>query len=644
MKIFWEYKDKLEEIKKEKPNTTDYFSGTLGEIDSIQRVKEFSKVLELSAGQPWETLIRTIWLLDNSTTKFDLLKVLSFSEEQKDEFFKIILNGVLSFHTLGNWVSPLKKNEFILQAIYDAIQVGITFGDDRYTTFQILDMGTCTHIESAAAKLYDFVLEIKSPIDVVKYIKQSNLPESLVVTFQPHPDPDKRFKGTFYLFLVYNGHLYSIANPERRLDYDNTAGMRRPDRYVDRKYDHVWLPFELLWEQSKTMDQIIPNTPVFRVMNFDVIKDKHPEIFYWLNMFTIRTIYEIERNIDKILIGVSTSSVGPLLEDLTKQKKILERIESESIVPRNEYLIKEYGSKLTEIVPVDIQTLPMVIGTERYIKELTEFEQRKKLADQIEEEVLKEYHEKKAEIRDWWFKFVESYNYDELINKVLKEDRYPMIMYNWCEYEQTLTEEEKQEIAVRHGEEYWYRISGFSGIPELYYGKIGMFKVLRSTKSWYFSGSLGREHSYRSINLFKIKPRKLNMETLLCQTCLRYKYKQIFEVVFKDWRQIVAFFGIKEGELPPIVKTHLHQAQESYIGNTILDDTDPVDSIEDPWFREEYDGSYRWGKSSGGDMSFGDEKSLSFFFAICNRDFNKIRRRLGFRIREPKVEIEEEEK
>ncbi len=89
-----------------------------------------------------------------------------------------------------------------------------------------------------------------------------------------------------------------------------------------------------------------------------------------------------------------------------------------------------------------------------------------------------------------------------------------------------------------------------------------------------------------SFRLNGTKPTRF--EEIRCDYCGRYKPKHPYILAFRDYMQFKAFFELtpkEEGRLPSQLRDYFSQNSEMYMGNSILDDLDPVDEIKNPWWR-----------------------------------------------------------
>lgn len=72
-----------------------------------------------------------------------------------------------------------------------------------------------------------------------------------------------------------------------------------------------------------------------------------------------------------------------------------------------------------------------------------------------------------------------------------------------------------------------------------------------------------------------------------CSCCEKHKKRYDCAVQFLDYSQFKAFFELnpdEEKKLPEQLKLHLNQNRTLYVGNSILNDIDPLCSIKNPWW------------------------------------------------------------
>jgi len=105
-----------------------------------------------------------------------------------------------------------------------------------------------------------------------------------------------------------------------------------------------------------------------------------------------------------------------------------------------------------------------------------------------------------------------------------------------------------------------------------------------------------------------------------CMFC-SYTKKKYLKLKFIDYRQFLEFFNLKENEIPPHMIEHLHQQRTMYVGNSILDDLDPVDGVNDPWFRSAHDAK------STHRFAHDDPPNISIVLPVCLVCLNKYKRK-----------------
>ena len=88
------------------------------------------------------------------------------------------------------------------------------------------------------------------------------------------------------------------------------------------------------------------------------------------------------------------------------------------------------------------------------------------------------------------------------------------------------------------------------------------------------------------------------------------------QLTFIDYRQFLEFFNLTEKDIPKAMVEHMHQENTLYVGNSILTDVDPIDTIRDPWFRNDRIGCV---------YSPGWDPHLIINIPLCKRCLRKIR-------------------
>jgi len=106
------------------------------------------------------------------------------------------------------------------------------------------------------------------------------------------------------------------------LNVNNTAGQRNPDRYIEDKFDKVWLPIDIFLDEKKSdkTDLIVRDQNIFKREAISTVFEKSPAIKAWTNMFLYRVVDYLQNNQKKIEIGMTTDDVKKALEDKSKPK------------------------------------------------------------------------------------------------------------------------------------------------------------------------------------------------------------------------------------------------------------------------------------------------------------------------------------
>ena len=599
----------------EKWKDTPYYKG---DFFAYIKLTEFRELMQLSAGKQWQSLVQAIWLVQHTKPTVDILKVACMPEKDRTECFNLLVKGATATASLHFWLANLAKNPAAFDAIYDASQV--TIGVGKYVNLQVLKLG---QVRDPAIKtsmlIFDDILEIDQPEDLVNYLKSKpNLTDGIMLCFKRNIYHD--FKFTIYIFFIANGILYSVDIGERRLNIANTAGCRNPSKYEDHTSSKIWLPMNLLNEKPSDDKQISlyqKNNTIHRLGSMQDTYTQHPECLYWLTIVMYRISDYITTN--TVEEAVTPSMALKLLEDKTKLPT--ERMKSQSQADASTYLVEHYVSQVTSIVP-QTKNLLGVIGTREYVTNLIDYERRKELAINIKEIMIKDWHANYNATFEWFVNFVKKYKITSIAKRALQDKAYPRMVYK-----------STFGSVLFNGEWYHEEVKGLADIGEDKYPilKLGVNNErvlsLHDNCGWSFTNIEQKRCFYLGMNKLYVDNWSIHNK---CPICGNHKWSIILEVTFKDYRQICGFFNIKPEDLNPNIVTHLHQQNEADVGNSILDDVDPMDTLNDPWFRKCHtsdDGYYdnekkEWIKKH---HEYWDEApQLGFMLPICKPCKNKL--------------------
>lgn len=583
----------------------NYYKGDFFAYVAMSDIKE---LLELSQGKPWEWLIKSIYLTKNYSTKIDLKNVHVLSSQDQLEVMQIITKGMQAYEKLSAWLAPIATAKDTLTAIYDAVKVKIGIG--RYVQFQILKLAEIKSESPTdeAIGLFPEFLEIENPEDIVWYFQtRKTVPEDcLILTFTRHKKYD--FKPMVNMFLIWKNIMYIIESSERRLNLDNTAGQRRPDRYLEGKFEHVWLPFDVILNEKKDTSEtalMVRNKRIYRRGALADIFKESPEIALWLNMFLYRVIDYIKLPPQPIEEGVTPNMTLKMLEDLNSKPMPI-RIKSQSQSDASSYIVRKYGSQIKALA-INTAGLEMMVGTVEHIQAVVEYERRKTFAKELEKRMLEDYQAHAQEVINWFAAFLCKRDVKKIVIQAVEDRAYNRMFYNeafggWYidgkryEHEQVKDKDgvfdhpTKRWVYQDRTGEHLYLVNGkpFTGksMAGIHPERILTIEVDRKDVNF----AIDKENKHE-INLAGIKQATTNawkydyapLDT--CPVCNHFPSMHVITLTFKDYRQICQFFHVKPKSLRHEIVEHLHQQNSSYVGNSILDDTDPVDEITDPWFK-----------------------------------------------------------
>ena len=578
-----------------------FFKGSM--VDYVE-YEESKELFDLSTGKVWKSLISTIFLINNYSTDVPLEGFHKLKPEHQTEVMEIITKGQSAYEKLVEWIKPLNKPN-VLDAIYDAVKADI--GNSEYSLFQILKFSELKSDSSEGVVLHENILEIDNPSALVEYLKlqNENIKDSMIITFMRNKKYD--FKPTIYIFFIWKNNLYVVDMGERRLNVDNSAGARSGGRRYYEKFEHVWLPLDILFsnkKKTKSTEVQIRDQKVFKRGNlFDIFK-KEPEIRAYLDMLTYRIIDHIESPHKQVELGVTSYQVMKQLEDKS-ETKIEERIplkikeygtSFESHNDASSYMVKKYASKVTSVVPSKTE-LPLLIGKRDFIEGLVKYKQRANVSVSIEKQMYLDWKKNHKEVYSKIVKFIKKIKFEDLAKLAFEGKKYPYMEYPPAFGEKYV---DKKYIKVKE--------------PKIY--TEGVARIIESLPYWNLDHQL-------HILISKHDRVGYGREALECQVCRKTRWKKFIEIKLLDYRQFCAFFNVKIEDFPVEMKQHFHRMNEVYVGNSLLEDTDPIDEIEDLWFRKvsrNEVGAYK----TTGNMFPSSEPSIEMFIPVCNRCIKKL--------------------
>jgi len=542
----------------EKWKDKENYSGTLGEYSRLRNMKFF---FEKTSGKDWNPLINAIFLINNYSDDVSVKSLFKLEPIEQQQVIDLITKGQTAYEKITSWLSPINKGE-ILDAVLDAVKV--TIGNERHVQFQVLKFADLksTQNPDEGIGVYPFILEIDNPNALIEYFRMQKIPvfDCLILGFMRNKNYE--FKPTIYMFLIWKNEFFVLDMGERRFNLESTAGARNPEKYIERNFQNVWLPLDIIIEgktNTDSADILVRDQKIFRRANIFKIFEESPEMKAWIDMFIYRVLDYIKNQKNKIEQGFVPTDIVKMLEDKSVIEeripiKSLEKYHTsfESSGDSSSYLIKKYGTKITSVVPTE-SSFPIIIGTKDRIEGIVKYKQREKLAQSLERELFKDWKKNHSQVYKRFNKFVMSHNVNGIISVALEDRKYPYM------------EVKGGSIYVNHE-----RIE----IKEPTMVEDSIIKI-RDDYRWQDTDDdltiIWNNHSLRNGH---------------CEICNKFQWKKLIYLQFKDYRQICSFFNVDEDKLPVQFIEHFHRQNETEYGNPILSDTDPMDQINDFWFRD----------------------------------------------------------
>ena len=585
--IFYQYMNQ-KKVKLYGKKKLNYFSGTIGEHAALE---EITNIIE-ARGKFWSPLLKAIYLVERTRTVCDLRNLTSMKPDQFAEAMKIIRSGCNSLEELKNWIAPLSAKENIIPALIGATKVKI--GEEYNSQFHILKLHEFEEAEKEGSiEIFDEVLSVENPEELIRYFtayqkaSKEKIKNRVFLAIQKNKLFD--FKGVFFIFLVYKGILYSTDSMERRANLFNVAGERNPDRYLEEEMRDVWLPFNLLFDKTKKTDKLAVRESEYNVRKIAKLSEifaANPEIEYWMEMFIYRVIESILTIPveEGMMLDAGMKMLGDGKIDIEKIKEE-RKVEMKGELGRNDYLIDLVGKKIDSLA-VAKPALPAVLGSKKFLKDIVKFEENKFLAKQMENEIQKDFKEKSNKIYKNIKKTVLSKGIEWVAIRSLRN----------LSYTHDHWEHFADASLLKNGEEYKTTILSVSDT-------FSISKWSMSQQPHFFS--FFRENEEKS-------DYNDPLSRYRCCACETASLKKEVDITFRHWKAFAEFFEITEADIPQEMKDHLHTRNSLYVGNDIIDDVDPVELIEDPWFP---------------DSSRSDDHSMKLILYLCQRCYAKFKRR-----------------
>jgi hypothetical protein len=565
---------------------TSTYHGSMGNYAKMRIMDE----IEAHKNKPWEHIIKTYNIMKHDIRRIDIEIYENIPDDYLHEFSLIIKKGYIGQQKVHTWIENNSKTQ--LEALYHACNVKIGSGE-KYKDLDVLEIADITTTNKENVAIYNNVLEIKSPDDLIQSLKHTDKPIQNGIILTLHRDEKRYYKGTFYIFFAFNNKLYSISNQSKRLNLNNTEGDRNPEGYIQRKYENTWLPVYLLYGDKYVPDitetSEIPETRDITIINknsdniittWDDIYKRIPECYHWINMVMWRVTEYVQSQ--KINKGITPNDTIKLIQTTNENSTPCSELK-DNIGP-GKYLYDIYLPK-TQAITINQNTIPPIISTQQHIEDIITYKRRQNLASDIKSKLMEDYNNNHRSVYDKIRNIIDSKDIEWTILRALEDKRYTYIKYRDFGFD---THGQKT------NEPYTIRDKKVMSIIE------NPLNGINNDDPVHVIASNNNQERYVSLSDTK------------CVACNKSKHKLTIALDFIDWKQMINFFDIPIERFPKEMIDHLHQQNEMYIGNKILNDLDPIDLINDPWFRTD----------------IRNYPKITVFIPICKRCYNKYKKQI----------------
>jgi hypothetical protein len=563
---------KVVELYLEYKNKNSY-SGNLWDYFKMEDAKHYF----IGQNKIFGVLKTALYLLKNIEEQVNTNLFAMLNKEELTNFVSLIQEYPVNRKTVEDWVKPLSDKDMVKRAVDDALNIDL----DK---FHFLELATIDrNHKTIKMSLFSKILQVEDINTLVNYLSsQTEYKDCFMLTVVKNKK--RNWKSTFYMLFIYNGILYSIDNSDGRVNTDNTEGDRSPDRYLESKYEDIWLPLHLILGKSNKKSEALTTTDkgLYVVSTFEELENTSPENVYWFLFFMGRVMDLIENKELKIQKAFMSSDVQKLLGS---GEKIEYKAESCTSVSSGEYLLDIYKDVANKDIVLAEGAIDLVVATKEHAMAVVAYKRRQSLCKEIQKAVNADYKKNHKSVYKWVSEFVHAQDKYKFVFKALQNKQYSYMYY------------------AQFGTD-----RGIGDHPNaIDIGELRKKNILREDK--YFE-------SDNALNIFLSNRWKQRGRTFECMFHPKFKYHTRYNLRFDDWREFVEFFEIKEDDIPIQMKQHLHQHSDLYTGNSILDDTDPLDEINDPWFLK--DGK-RWMPVRGH-----EHPEINVIFEICGHCIKKM--------------------
>lgn len=590
--------------------TTKSFSGTIGGKEGHHfDFKDFFETLQEGFASPniralFECLMHLYFFkscVDLRVNFYDYINYDSFKEEEyiktSKKHARVItaLNIVEAYAITSLDNLGVKNREFLtelggdyrslrdmLRIMYNAKRISLCHYGDHEFIISKIQINNKPFVMTEKVVLKDAIIYTDKPEQIISLAMASH-PGIYLIANVPY---GHKVDTAFYLLFVNNSDAILVDNNKHsyrdQVYRTKTDGTDGKEAWLDRRYENTYLPIEDVLElfdnRDRSKDLLSKNSS----FSFKVIKklsECSPACILWTQAFVDNCIHQFKTTdvLQKVSPALALEFLYPYSEKTPSLPAVynasLPRIEQLDLSWRPEQIGLErhisgdqFTSMLKEIsVPTLFEKhIPAGLTSEKQVKASLAYSRRKIVASKLEQELCEDFLDNAFSVREKIQNFVNE-NPARVVERAFEDRGYPVTLY------------------VTFG-------TRVDEIPEGQSSAVAYRSVLyTSEKPEEVMGLRSRDNN-RSVSRFVIKNRPSDILLtggLKCCYCREHKPKYNYVLNFLDYTQFKNFFEISsdvEKTLPNQLRKYLNQSSTLYVGNSILNDIDPVCLIKNPWW------------------------------------------------------------
>ena len=544
----------------------------------------------------------------------DIRAYVNYDKFDETKFLKDVNNSATIFINLNiikSWCGDvlkslgIKEPENILESdkeieeLLKAVQYAHTtcldhYGDKEFLVSNIPLSGNAPESYEPTFKLNQHIYYSSDPKQIIDFAHKAK-PGIYIIANVPY---GQIAETAFYVLFRQKNYAYLVENGKhsyREQYYRNkTNGMDGQTAWVNRKYEYVYFPVEIILSFFKQYSESteITNPKHLDFISIGKLTDCDPATILWHYAFIDKCNKQL---MDKELTSkISLAACPEFLKSIKDSSSSLPAVYKTELLSLSEFSTKwdakavevddikdtYIGSlKIKDMKPGQLELPQGRLVPVEHLKREVIFKARQISAEKLQEEFNRDFKNNFKKVITTLTTFIRNRK-SETIERGLKDLSYKYTHFKQFS-DQQLGEHLDTETNLRNE------------------------KILTVYDTKLKSPLWSRNIIFLADLPFRGKG--------TCNVCGKRLLRYRCILIFKDYEQFKEFYRLRpeeEKKLPEQFKKYLGQSQGAYRGNSILEDIDPMALITNPWW-------CRYLNSEGKIYGSSDNASFSIEFDIC---------------------------